>query len=554
METETSPKKEEQCKIRIGGAWSGVLEVKLEEWTLPMLKEEIGKRSNCSANRLNLIFSGKVLKDAVGDKKLVDFSLKNNSKILASRTSPDSGNTLNAFMAEEEERSRRLNRVRDAAVAMASRHSSGSLPLEDFNIELEDQSGQRINLGSETDQRAVMTGLMLHSNAKTLIQKGQYKDALDILMMGEEAFSLCDPKLIEMIDNVPILQIDMVWCYFMLRDISWLSMAGLRLEKAREGLERSHGKNSNRVRLIQAGLRPELPIYLRLDLLEGVVAYHSGRFEQATKALTSAQASYQLLQVPDEALSLLMSMGYKENAARRAMRMSGQNVQQAIDFLIEESERKQHQKEENMIRKKELTEQRNYGMTPLKKVVNLSRLDSLVSIGFERVLAAEALRRNENDTQKALDDLTNPETNSIIQLYIESRKRKRATQAMETNINGLVSMGFDRSRVTEALNQASTKEEALSILLSESPVGSNLTESPSVLYTNEATTSMSEPTSSTNEAAQIIRDNEMEEELVQELTSDPFADYDIDVTKEGEAVAEYVALLNSTQGASVTTK
>ncbi|KAL4180106.1 hypothetical protein AMTRI_Chr13g123570 [Amborella trichopoda] len=554
METETSPKKEEQCKIRIGGAWSGVLEVKLEEWTLPMLKEEIGKRSNCSANRLNLIFSGKVLKDAVGDKKLVDFSLKNNSKILASRTSPDSGNTLNAFMAEEEERSRRLNRVRDAAVAMASRHSSGSLPLEDFNIELEDQSGQRINLGSETDQRAVMTGLMLHSNAKTLIQKGQYKDALDILMMGEEAFSLCDPKLIEMIDNVPILQIDMVWCYFMLRDISWLSMAGLRLEKAREGLERSHGKNSNRVRLIQAGLRPELPIYLRLDLLEGVVAYHSGRFEQATKALTSAQASYQLLQVPDEALSLLMSMGYKENAARRAMRMSGQNVQQAIDFLIEESERKQHQKEENMIRKKELTEQRNYGMTPLKKVVNLSRLDSLVSIGFERVLAAEALRRNENDTQKALDDLTNPETNSIIQLYIESRKRKRATQAMETNINGLVSMGFDRSRVTEALNQASTKEEALSILLSESPVGSNLTESPTVLYTNEATTSMSEPTSSTNEAAQIIRDNEMEEELVQELTSDPFADYDIDVTKEGEAVAEYVALLNSTQGASVTTK
>lgn len=35
---------------------------------------------------------------------------------------------------------------------------------------------------------------------------------------------------------------------------------------------------------------------------------------------------------------------------------------------------------------------------------------------FEKELAAEALRRNENDTQKALDDLTNPETNTAIQV------------------------------------------------------------------------------------------------------------------------------------------
>lgn len=32
--------------------------------------------------------------------------------------------------------------------------------------------------------------------------------------------------------------------------------------------------------------------YLRLELLEGVVAYHSGHFEQSQKSLTSAQAKY----------------------------------------------------------------------------------------------------------------------------------------------------------------------------------------------------------------------------------------------------------------------
>lgn len=38
-------------------------------------------------------------------------------------------------------------------------------------------------------------------------------------------------------------------------------------------------------------------------------------------------------------------------------------------------------------------------------------------IRFVKELAAEALRRNENDTQKALDDLTNPEINSAIQVF-----------------------------------------------------------------------------------------------------------------------------------------
>lgn len=64
-----------------------------------------------------------------------------------------------------------------------------------------------------------------------------------------------------MIDNVPILQLDIVWCYFMLQDISCLAVAGIRLENARKGFERSHGKDSTRLRLLQAGYRAELATY-----------------------------------------------------------------------------------------------------------------------------------------------------------------------------------------------------------------------------------------------------------------------------------------------------
>ncbi|KAK2993535.1 hypothetical protein RJ640_007367 [Escallonia rubra] len=41
---------------------------------------------------------------------------------------------------------------RAAATSLAMRHLDGSLPVEDFNIELENQSGEKVQMGSETDQ------------------------------------------------------------------------------------------------------------------------------------------------------------------------------------------------------------------------------------------------------------------------------------------------------------------------------------------------------------------------------------------------------------------
>ncbi|CAK8540942.1 unnamed protein product [Lathyrus sativus] len=110
-------------------------------------------------------------------------------------------------------------------------------------------------------------------------------------------------------------------------------------------------------------------------------------------------------------------------------------------------------REEDLKRRNEIWEQKKIGVTPLKKVVDLERLKELVTIGFEKELAAEALKRNENDTQKALDDLKNPETNSDLQDNIESRKRKRQKQAKDSAIERVVQMGFERSRVIAAFEE-----------------------------------------------------------------------------------------------------
>ncbi|KAI9191094.1 hypothetical protein LWI28_003534 [Acer negundo] len=498
------------AKLKIAGTWSGDLLVELEQWTVPMFREEVAKQSSMPPETINLICAGKVLKDGDGSEKLSQLGIKNNAKILATRVCVDEGKSLVA----EEERSRRLNRVKAAAAALVERHADGSLPLEDFNIELEDQNGETIRFGF-VHILAMMMGLMLHANAKKLIWRQLYKDALEVLTMGE------------LVDNVPLLQIDMVWCYFMLRDISWLSVAGMRLQKAREGIERAHGKDSFRMRLLQAGRHPELALHLRMELLEGVVAYHSGQFDKSRKALTSAQAKFFQLQVPDESLSLVMSMGFKEQDAKRALRISNQDVGTAIDFLVEEKAKRAQQREDNNRRRRE--------------------------IAYEKELAAEALRRNENDTEKALDDLTNPESNSSIQLEIESRKRKRHQKSTNVNIEQLVAMGFERSAVVEASRAGGSIEQIMQRLLSQTAPNTssaaNNPESSSITTTNNVGPSSSNDNenvigeSTTGEIEE--RDVEMEDELACELTGDVFADYDVEVSKEGKAINEYLALIDS---------
>ncbi len=58
--------------------------------------------------------------------------------------------------------------------------------------------------------------------------------------------------------------------------------------------------------------------------------------------------------MPDEALSLVMSMGFKERDAKRALQMSNQDVGSAIDFLVEEKAKRAQKREEDLRRKKDI--------------------------------------------------------------------------------------------------------------------------------------------------------------------------------------------------------
>ncbi|KAE8694698.1 hypothetical protein F3Y22_tig00110777pilonHSYRG00339 [Hibiscus syriacus] len=103
----------------------------------------------------------------------------------------------------------------------------------------------------------------------------------------------------------------------------------------------------------------------------------------------SAHAKFSKLQVPDEALSHVMSMGFKECDVRRALRLNNQDIGRAIDFLSEEKAKRVQKREDDIRYKEEIMELKQYGVTPLKKAVNLDKLKELMAIGFEKKLVVE---------------------------------------------------------------------------------------------------------------------------------------------------------------------
>ncbi|XP_010496033.1 PREDICTED: NEDD8 ultimate buster 1 isoform X1 [Camelina sativa] len=563
------------AKLKVAGTWGGLIEVELENWTLHMLRDEVAKRSGLDPDSIKLICAGKILKDD-GDATLTlaQLGIKENSKILSTRgAAPEEGKSI----VDEEERSRRLSRVKAAATALSKRHADGSLPIEDYNIELEDQGGHKVQFGTETDQSAAMMGLMLHTKAKSLIEMEMYSDAVEVLAMAEESFLLCDPKILAFVDNLPMMEIDIVWCYFLLRDIKCLSDAGVRLERARKGLERAHGKDLSRLRLLQAGQSPEMALYVRLELLEGVVAYHTGQCDKALNALKSAHAKFLQLQIPDETLSLVMGMGFQEKDAKRALRLNNQDIASSIDFLIEERAKRAQKREEDLQRQKEINEQKKYGVTPMKKAVDMQMLNRLNSIGYARDLAAESLRRNENDFQQALDTLTNPKVNSSIQAYIESRKRKRQEQLVGISVDELVTMGFERGRATSALQAGGLREDIIQRLLQSVPeahpassandgvaessgfggrestsneVDGGGAEQDSEMKddTTDETANRGSTSGDDGEEEDQERDSEIEDDIANEIARvDSLSAYDINLVLEIEAINEYLAMLDASQ-------
>lgn len=78
------------------------------------------------------------------------------------------------------------------------------------------------------------------------MERGEHKDAVQIMELAFESFSKVDSQWLNLLDNHGFCALDIVWCYYLDQDLNNLSTAGQMLKVAEVCLERAHGKDLSR--------------------------------------------------------------------------------------------------------------------------------------------------------------------------------------------------------------------------------------------------------------------------------------------------------------------
>lgn len=62
-----------------------------------------------------------------------------------------------------------------------------------------------------------MMALAMHEKGRAALKKELFNEALVLLLEADNEYSTCNSKLLQSVDNYALLNLDIVWCYLMLK-------------------------------------------------------------------------------------------------------------------------------------------------------------------------------------------------------------------------------------------------------------------------------------------------------------------------------------------------
>ncbi|KAH8330614.1 hypothetical protein KR067_005656 [Drosophila pandora] len=389
------------------------------------LQKEVAKKLNVSDySHVKCISGGRIID---GLKPLASQGVKNNQQIMVVVGGQQQGEDLHE----------RIQRIRADVEVIAA--------ADDRFMEMEDQDGRPIFLPPD-ENRSLLMAMGLCEKARAAMRREQFDEALLLLLEADELFSRCNSKFLDAVDNYALLNLDIVWCYLCLKNITQLPDAQRRLDICEKSFRRSYGDQFDRLYSIRGSSCPERALIMRLHLLQGVLFFHQNRRDEAYEKLEEASRALDELKVNDDQLSALLEMGYEESDARLALRSTAGNVDGAIQFIQER-------------REKVKAERRN--AAPARRVnqemreanaggdwVDPRSVCRLMEMGYERVLIVEALRRTHNDLDQSLE---------LLQRHSNDLRANLPTTpvADETLLSTLQQLGFDLPSARAALETTS---------------------------------------------------------------------------------------------------
>lgn len=488
------------------------------------LRQMLAEKLGLPAHHLKMICRGQVVSMT---KSLQEQNVKHGSQLMCLCLS-----VSEAEAAQKEEEVMEMMNTRQAAELLSSKVEKDDY---DVDIQIADQSGRPLKLPPE-ERKALTLAMTLHEKGRVAIKKKEITKALLLLLEADKEFRKCGANILSAVDNYAVLCLDIVWCYLCLQNIEELPDADQRLRSSEDCFVRSYGANLERLAAVKGESGTQLALYMKLHLLQGIVAYHHHRITEANVLLRKAEEELKRLQIDGNQLSQMMVMGFSEREGRLGLRATNGDMTKAIQHIIEK--RKEKEEIEKKVKKERRRKkiQRDLGKTASGAKVDMSLYENLISMGYGRGAAAAALKQTNNDLNQALE---------VLQLHPELLNlpdpEKKSVDITDDMIAQVVAMGFDTIMASRALQLVKGDvQKAIEELIQK---GGILPPTP-----EESSASSSD--SSPSEAGPSHRSSEEEEdkaikELVSDLPEDEEDYLDLTLQEEAQYLEEYLAKVNS---------
>ncbi|XP_060601636.1 NEDD8 ultimate buster 1-like [Ruditapes philippinarum] len=523
-------------KIKISGI-EGHKEIIPVEVNLSCNGEELRKKISellvDSNKHFKLICSGRVIAD---DKVLQEQNIKNGSQILVLCLK-----VTECEAKADDKISAEIQDFRHAAELLSRRAEQEH---DEMDIQIADQSGKPIQL-PPGEKRALTLAMALHEKGRQALKKKNVTLALPLLLEADKEFKQCRADILNSVDNYAILCLDIVWCYLCLKQVEDLPDAEERLRSSENFFEKSYGSDLQRLMAVKDSSGEELALFMKLHLLQGIVAFHQHRMQDASNLLTKAEQELQRLDIDDDKITTVMSMGFMEGETRLGLRACSGNVENAVAHIMK---RREEKKENARKRRKERQKKnlvKHLGQTADGNNVNVDVYEMLLGMGYPKGASAEALRQANNDLNLALEVLQNhPEF-----LSLPDPEPKPNVPITDGMIAQVTSMGFEPDMAQRALlKHKGDVAKAIEELVS---CGGNISspesadQSPSTSSGASGSNPSDEEMSNMKTPEQLREEREAIDRLVSDLPEDEEDYLDINLEEEKQFLKEYKSLLIS---------
>jgi len=358
-----------------------------------------------------------------------------------------------------------IKRILRTAEKLAKKNDDGIGYHANYFLEIMDASGKKVFF-PQKDREAISLGLTLHEKGKEYRKKGRamWATALELFLLSFKALNSVEKKFICMIDNFPILCLDIVWMYYRMNDAKHLKDAYLYLQEAEKGFERAYGKKLERLQAFRNNeYCPEQVLLIRLKILQALNAYYQGDIRRAENVLLMAQVDLRKLSVSDQHVAQIVSIGFSQSQARKALRVNKNKFEESVAYLLELQDARIMEEEKEQQRLAKRNRARRYGLTKDRKLVDVDLLDgfkkSEITSHISEKLIVEAIREACNDREKTLDLILNPSSLRRLEDSMRTRRLRRA------QIRQVRDAGFSKAEASQALGSCGWKPKlAINIL------------------------------------------------------------------------------------------